>query len=280
MNIYDKIKERSAYDIPVEENTAGEDIQAPSVETPEENEMLTFHPVESNETVAEDDMTLKIKEELHTITHYAMYTGKKISDEVGQLIHSEYTSDLVKAYNMVCDALLPATPQTIMYISRYYESKKKFYIFSPIPLVRNFMIVAILAVLSLMVTGLSSEVNAVELSKGILENDGKILMLNLLFLSSASVTGASFFLLSKLIREVKDATLSPEDSTYYWIMLLMGMLSGIILSEGVSVNQVVLDDSIEVNRLLFAILGGFSSEIVYRILQSIMEKVQSLIAAI
>lgn len=50
-----------------------------------------------------------------------------------------------------------------------------------------------------------------------------------------------------------------------------------ILSEGITINKMTIGYSIEEKSWLFAILGGFLSEIVYGILQSIIGKLQSLI---
>ena len=222
----------------------------------------------------------KIKKELNTMLFYALHSGKKISEEAGNLIPSKKIGDLVKAHSIICDALAPATPETVTYINKFYSENKKFIIFSPIPLVRNFTFMAIIAIIGIIASSLSPEVNTQTLSKGVLNNHGLSLLINLVFLSSASLMGAVFFLLSKLTRAVKEATLSPEDTTYYWAMLIMGVLSGMILSEGVSIQTDVLNGSVETNRLIFAILGGFSSEIVYKILQSIMQKIQSMIAAL
>ncbi len=58
-------------------------------------------------------------------------------------------------------------------------------------------------------------------------------------------------------------------------MLIMGMLSGLIMSEVIVLNQEVDNQSVEMNRLLFALLGGFSSETVFSIMQGIMAKIKA-----
>ena len=137
------------------------------------------------------------------------------------------------------------------------------------------MIIAVLAIISLIVSGLSADVNKETLSQGILNNSGFPLLKNLIFLCSGSVIGAVFFILSKLTKEVKQASLSVNDSTYYWAMLIMGMLSGLIMSEMIVLNEGIDNQSVEMNRLIFALLGGFSSETVFSILQGIMAKIKA-----
>ena len=226
------------------------------------------------------ELKIKTKQEINMMMNYALRSGRKIPEEATTLLHSGNTAQLIKAHGILCDTLAPATPETIMYTGKFYNRKKSFVLFSPIPLVRNFTIISITAIISLVVSSLSSEVNTETLSKGILNNHGVSLLMNMLFLCSASLMGASFFLLSKLTKEVKEASLSADDATYYWTMLIMGILSGMILSEGVSVQADAVSASVETNRLVFAILGGFSSEVVYKILQNIMQKIQSAISAV
>ncbi len=216
--------------------------------------------------------------EIENIIQYISHKGKNIPEGVGALLQSKNISHLFKAHTELCEIIKPATPETIQFVSRYNQSSKKFYLFSPIPLVRNFIIIAIIAIASLIGIGTSPEVNTESLSKGILNNAGIPLLKNLIFLCSSAIVGAIFFLMSKLTQKVKESTLSRDDTTYYWAMLIMGMLSGLILSEIIVLNQDNIGgESIEMNRLLFALLGGFSSEVVYSILQAIMNKIRLII---
>lgn len=269
-----------------ESDNAGEENHTEEntiVENTMEENPGTNAPVQPEETGNGEDFPAlkpKIKQEINMMLNHALHSGKKIPEGVMALLHSGHTAQLIKAHGFICDALAPATPETIMYTRKFYDKKKRFVLFSPIPLVRNFTVISIVAVLSLVISSLSSEVNTETLSKGVLNNHGFSLLINLLFLCSAALMGASFFLLSKLTKEVKEASLSADDATYYWTMLIMGILSGMILSEGVSVNTDAVSASVETNRLVFAILGGFSSEVVYKILQNIMQKIQSAISAI
>ncbi len=214
----------------------------------------------------------KVKSEIHSITTFLFNKGKKISDKTILLIKSDQLEDLLLAHGDLCELIKPATPEAIKYLERCIGLKQ--YLFSPIPLVRNFIILALIAIASLLGSGLSPDVNAEILSKGILNNSGISLLKNLVFLCSGAGIGTVFFLLSKLTKEVKEATLSKSDTTYYWSMLIMGILSGLIMSEIIVINQESLSEDVEMNRLIFALLGGFSSEVVYSIMQAIMNKIR------
>jgi uncharacterized membrane protein len=224
----------------------------------------------------ENSVLDRIHDDMVLLIAHASNSGKVIPPQVGDLLKERNFDNYFKAHEIICKAMEPATPETIKYLKRF--KRKKTIFFSNIPLVRNFIIVALLAIASLMISGLSSEVNEETLSKGILNNHGISLLKNLIFLCSASAIGAVFFILSRLTKEVKQASLSVDDSTYYWAMLIMGMLSGLIMSEVIVLNQEIENQSVEMNRLLFALLGGFSSETVFSIMQGIMAKIRAVTA--
>ncbi|MCG8578151.1 MAG: hypothetical protein MI810_24950 [Flavobacteriales bacterium] len=258
MNVYNQIKDRSSYS------------QSLIDSEEEEEEIMDTTPLPQ-----EINLHGYIQKDIDVLLRYSFNQGKQLPDEVGQLVATGTFEDAFVAHKMICDILKPATPETIKY-QLQFQKKSSFFI-SNIPLVRNFILIAVLSIAGLILSSLSPLVNETSMSVGILNNSGIPLMLNLIFLCSASAIGAVFFILSKLTKEVKNATLSVDDITYYWIMLIMGMLSGLILCEIIVLEPNMGDQSIEMNKLMFALLGGFSSEIVFSILEKIMEKVRDLI---
>lgn len=262
MNTFSQIKDRSAY------------VQALEDDEMETTNVLDISDVR-DERVNKDPLHEYIEKDIDLLMRYSLDQGKKLPAEVGNLVSTGSFEDAFMAHKLICEALQPATPETIKYILKY--QKKNTLFFSNIPLVRNFILVAILAIGGLIGSGLSPKVNATALSKGILNNEGIPLLINLIFLCSAAAIGSVFFILSRLTKEVKNATLNSDDTTYYWTMLIMGVLSGLIMCEIIILSQAVDNQSVEVNRLLFALLGGFSSEVVFTILQKIMQKVRDII---
>ena len=262
MTILNKIKDRRSYK-----------------DTPSKNITLVNHNAsKSDGLINSSEMEAYTIRNIKYMYTYALQKGKTIPENASTLLHSNNFNDVLKFHSELCKIIAPASPETIAYLNRCNLDQRKRIILSPIPLVRYFIIIAIIAIIALISSGLSADVNTETLSKGILNNHGLSLFKNLLFLCSASLIGVVFFLLSKLTNAVKQATLSKDDSTYYWAMLIMGMLSGLIMSEVIVLNQESLEDqSVEMNRLLFALLGGFSSEVVYGILQSVMDKIGKLL---
>ena len=276
MKILDKIKDRRSYETttPISIAEEANEPEEELISTKEENTTIFYQEEKSNT----EKHNQAIQTEIEEMLAYALRKGKEVPEEIANLLCSKELSQLLAVHTQLCKVISPATPETIRFVSSHHQKKAKYMFFSPIPLVRYFIIIAIIAIISLIGSGLSAEVNTITLSKGILNNSGMSLLKNLIFLCSAALIGVVFFLLSKLTKEVKEATLSKDDTTYYWAMLIMGMLSGLILSEVIVLNQASLEEqSIEMNRLLFALLGGFSSEVVYGILQGIMNKLERIL---
>ncbi|PIB35277.1 hypothetical protein BFP72_07630 [Reichenbachiella sp. 5M10] len=306
MNILDKIKDRRVYqdhdtqvDDPEEaqipsnkEESIAEVSSIPSTRVDEvdldlgpestladqESVSVDDKPLENVSTPRrnQDETTMydKVRTDVNCIATHIMNKGKSIPKEAARLLNSNSLDELILAHGIMCEAIHPSMPESILYLDQC--SSKSRGLFSPIPLVRNFIFIAILAIGSLLGIGLSADVSSEVLSKGILDNSGWPLLKNLIFICSGACVGTIFFLLSKLTKEVKEATLVRGDATYYWIMLIMGMLSGLIMSEVIVINKTGLEGDVEMNRLIFALLGGFSSEVVYGILQTVMNKISSI----
>ncbi|TRX54850.1 hypothetical protein FNH22_19035 [Fulvivirga sp. M361] len=296
MNIQDKIKHRRVYaveDFPQEDSTddtetveEGNDAEYEDPAATVQNDDVSEYEYALEETAQKpvnmpsdsEDIFTTTRSEVDIITTYVLGKGKKIPEQVCQLIVSHKLSELLLAHGQLCELIKPSTPESILYLRQYLHSKP--YLFSPIPLARNFIVIALLSVTLLLGIGLSEDVNSEILSKGILNNSGLPLLKNLVFLCSGAGIGTVFFLLSKLTKEVKEATLVKNDITYYYAMLIMGILSGLIMSEMIVLNQSNLDgQSVEMNRLLFALLGGFSSELVYGMLQAIVNRLRTIVGA-
>ena len=243
-----------------------EDLSGENISTTEPE---YFEPFLNNEVLAEST-----KAEINLLITFLMNSGIEVPKVARDLLFTTKVSELLVIHKELSKLVAPATPKTIRYLMEM-QSKNSKGKYRSIPLIRNFIILAILSILALISTGLSPNVNHENLSKGILANAGFSLFLNLIFLCSASAIGAVFFMLSKLTTEVKQATFDPTETSNYWARLIMGILSGLIMSEIIVLNQEMETASVEMNRLLFALLGGFASEVVYKILEAIIQKIQS-----
>jgi hypothetical protein len=222
-----------------------------------------------------DDTMIQFKQELENMLMFAMKSGKTINTDVNTLIESNNMSDLINAHNILVKNVAPATPLSIAYLNVVSEDNKNKSLIRRLPIIRNIIILAVVFLLTFITTSLSDEVNSDSLSKGILSNSGKSLLLNMLFLCAISGLGVMFYLLRSISDGIKKATLMPEQTIYYVALILLGIISGLILSEIVSSYNGGKGGLSIFNNAVLALIGGFSSDAIFSILQGIINKIKS-----
>lgn len=221
-----------------------------------------------------DDLMLQIKEELEDMLAFAMGNGKVINTELNPLIESNNLDDLINAHNILAKNIAPATPKSIKYLKKLNTSDNSVNIFSKLPIIRNLIILALIFLALFIGTSLSNQVDNASLAKGVLENHGTSLFLNLLFLCATSGLGVIFYLLKSVSEGIQKGTLMPEQSIYYVGLIVLGIMSGLILSEVVATYNG--GKSLTVfNSCVLALVGGFSSDAIFSVLQGIINKIKA-----
>jgi len=174
---------------------------------------------------------------------------------------------LASAHAELALAIAPATPEALYLIADEYEKHPIRCEFGPLPLVRQMLAVALLSLIVLLVVALAEEVNTVNFTKTMLELSGYELLVVEAFLVAAASLGASFANLQKLNAVISEGTYDPRVRSTYWTRLVMGVISGIVLSEIVydflrrrSGNDI--GHIAGVGQPLLALLGGYSVDIV------------------
>lgn len=214
--------------------------------------------------------------EINAMMAFAANKGLTINPEVVALIKSETIEDLVDAHNMLCANVAPATPKSIMYTTRIREKNRGKKFFRQIPLVRNLIILAILFLVAYVWLGQTDYVDNESLDKGVLDNKGTSLVLNLCFLASIAGLGVLFHLLKQVSNSVLNSTLVPEETINYISQILLGIISGVILSE---VIVLYTQDPTEINlfnKSVLALIGGFSSDALFSILEGLITRLKNI----
>lgn len=116
------------------------------------------------------------------------------------------------------------------------------------------------------------------------------------YLLVAAGMGAAFAMLTSTARNVSDATFDEEAEPYVWVQLVLGVVAGAVLAVGLSRTIVNLFDlaasssdasstdkqsndfGILITPPLLALVGGFSSDLVYRILRRIIEGFETILS--
>ncbi|WP_046757025.1 hypothetical protein [Kordia jejudonensis] len=221
-----------------------------------------------------DKLMMEIKEELENMLSFAMRNGKVINTELNPLIESDNLDDLINAHNILAKNIAPATPKSIRYLRKLNAEDHSVTIFSKLPIIRNLIILALFFLVLFVGTSLSDQVDNESLAKGVLDNDGAPLLLNLLFLCATSGLGVVFYLLKSVSVGIQKGTLMPEQSIYYVGLIVLGIMSGLILSEIVSTYDGGKNLTV-FNSCVLALIGGFSSDAIFTVLQGIISKIKA-----
>lgn len=181
---------------------------------------------------------------------------------------------LVNTHNSLSQLVAPAKPQAIMMIGRRVQKGQR-NVLMMVPLVRHMMMVTVISLLAFIGSVLSPHINQSDIN--IFSSDGIPLFFQLVFLISASALGASFGALYKVNKYIRELTYDPKLASSYWIRFLLGIISGLILSLIIE-TKVIESTLFETNiiRPLLAIVGGFSAELFYSLLNRLVETVKSL----
>jgi hypothetical protein len=172
--------------------------------------------------------------------------------------------------------IAPARGASLVLLAEQRRVHPALQMFGPVPQVRWMLATAVLSLVFLLGTALSGDVNPENIAKGLLNLRGMALIKVETFLVAASAVGATLANLKQLNRYISDCNYDPRYDASYWSRLVMGLISGVILSQ-VVFGSLVGGDSINASQAsggalegfgqpILAIIGGFSAEPVHDIL--------------
>jgi hypothetical protein len=140
---------------------------------------------------------------------------------------------------------------------------------------------AILSLFMLLGIALSNVINVVNMGQTMLTLAGYTLLVKEAYLVSAASLGTCFQNLQKINVVIANGTYDPKFQSTYWARWVMGVVSGLILSQLIWVfllRPSTTEASVApatVGQPLLALLGGYSSDLVQGILSRTIETVAS-----
>ena len=233
----------------------------------------------------------QIRREVFAMAEYAYTSGMKVPPKILhdlELLEDKKQFDekeggtpqdpkhaclLSSIHGKLSDLIAPAKPRTILLLAREANRGRISRLMGSVPLVRQMMVVTFISIALFIGFGLSSYVN-VE-GGDILTSSGIDLLMNQLFFIAAAGLGASFYALFQANQYIIEGSFDPKYESTYWTRFTLGILAGIVLAGLIPLEKsAALKDF---GKPLLAMLGGFSSNVVYRILTRLVETVESLI---
>lgn len=190
-----------------------------------------------------------------------------------QVVTSQFAL-LAAAHAGLAVAIAPATPEAVRLMADERERHPLWCQFGPLPLVRQMLGLALLSLVTILGVSISAVVNTANMSKSIFELSGYPLFMVEVFLVSAASLGGCFANLQRINTVISDGTYDPRVQSTYWTRWVMGVISGIVLSQLVYdffLAQSADDTSARalsgaIVQPILALVGGYSVDFVHGIL--------------
>jgi len=242
--------------------------------------------------------------ECEAMMEYAQGRGFKVSPEMGVSIldlreefqgkelnkHVELSpelgSQLFGLHNHLTDLVQPARPWTIFKLRQH--SKNFFSLFGAVPTVRLILVLAVTFLFCLILltrwyqgdpkcgiqeVSITQVVGEASITNEHLTCTGRI---QLIILCAAGL-GACFSVLYRLQQSIRKLEFDAKYENSAWTTVIMGLMAGYILVLSTNGGEIKgLPTFLKTNPpgVLIAILGGFSAEVVYKILTRMIETLE------
>jgi hypothetical protein len=190
-------------------------------------------------------------------------------------------ASLSVAHAALAQIIAPATPEAVVLLANERATHPLWYALGPLPIVRQMFGLATLSLFVLLGIALSEQINVVNMGSTMLTLAGYPLFVKEAYLVAAASLGTCFQNLQKINIVVSDGTYDPKFQSTYWTRWVMGVVSGLILSQLIYVFLLRAPPteaspvSSTVGQPLLALLGGYSSDLVQGILSHTIDTVAS-----
>ena len=223
-----------------------------------------------------EDVISELSKEINSMLSFAVYNGIIVNTEVNTLIQNSNVDDLINAHNLLCKNIAPATPKSISFTRQLNQDSNGKSIFKKLPLLRNLILLALFFLVAYIATGMTTEVNNDSLDKGMMNNSGVPLLLNIVYLGSVAGLGVLFYLLKDVSTSLKNGSLIPENAISYLSQIILGIIAGLIMSEIIAFYTSDPQKINLFNKSVLALIGGFSSDAIFSILQGIINRIKNI----
>ncbi|MCP4443309.1 MAG: hypothetical protein GY810_30780 [Aureispira sp.] len=253
---------------------------------------------------------LESLKECEAMVSYARSQGKPIPQEVLQTLDSLrarerlFTSDIKEGvlgrsttisigedelgsvYNALSETISPAMPSSVILMENT-KNAGGLRLLGPVPLVRKMMVVTIICLFSFLGMFFFEEVSPETINGPILSYPPLKFALNELVIVCVAALGASFYALFEAYKYIAKGSYDSKYDSIYWIRFTLGIVSGVILAQfifaesdtgGNLLTEAGEGGGFVFTKTLLAFLGGFSARVVHKILNSLVDSIETFIS--
>jgi hypothetical protein len=242
-----------------------------------------------NNTYANNGLLAQLVQECTAMAKHAFASGVHVPGNIIQTLE-KYTAKtaakgngteeiqgdvrpLISVHHRLAKIVEPAKPRTISLMEEESQRAGILKFLGAVPFIRSMMLAALICLVLFVSISLSPHINNKPESWDLFRSSGWQLLLKELFLLSAAGLGASFTALFRANRYIIEGTFDPKYESSYWIRFSLGFIAGMILATLIPIEEQVRADF---GKPLLAMLGGFSADLVYRVISRVIETLESL----
>ena len=257
------------------------------------SEKSTDSSEKSQESPTESKLSLvrQLFDETRAMASYSLSLGKDKSEgfinEIAQIAEFDYTSEfkesqltavacsneelekLIRNHALLAKIVDPATPGSLSLLEKQETRRQSFKWLGRTRLIQVLSALTVLAIISLIILLPQYNFGREDLNP----------IMEVVILAILSYIGASFLLLYQANEIAVQGRYDPKYGATYFNRILLGIISGILLAEVIPTPQ---SSGLEGNtqsdlpKILLALVGGFSANVLYRVLVRISETLESL----
>jgi len=189
---------------------------------------------------------------------------------------------LSAAHEQLVRIIAPVRPSLVMALAEGADEDGALRVLGRVLLVRYKMLMALGSLAAFIALSLTDYIND-ETNGHIFESSGLPLLVCELFFLSAAGLGASFAGLFQADREIAAGTFDPRHQSSYWTRFLLGLMAGLLLATLLDVHgsgasrEAGAGSGTRLSEAALALLGGFSSSVVFRILNRLVETLETMV---
>lgn len=229
------------------------------------------------------------------MVHYALDEGRAIPADLTQRIaqvlaapaamtadaSAAQLTELIILHGTLSPIIAPARGRTLVLLEEERKAHPTLYVFGPVRLVRQMLGFAIVALFATCVLSTIKYVNVDNVANGWFLLNGWEAVCVLGFLLSVAALGSAFSALSIISRYIEQANYDPTFEGSYWVRVVLGLISGVVLGE-ILFDLVIKSDSASGiapagERIVLAFLGGFATAPVQRLLTNLSDAIGTLL---
>jgi|HubBroStandDraft_1064217.scaffolds.fasta_scaffold00147_27 hypothetical protein len=153
------------------------------------------------------------------------------ADDRARTIDAATAASLSKAHAALAQLIAPATPEAVLLLVEERRRHSPFYVFGPLPVVRQMLALALVSLLVMLGMGLHPDINQTSMSTPFLVLSGIPLLVIEIYLLAAASLGSCFQNLQQINAYISAGTYDPRFQSTYWTRWVMGVIAGIILAQ-------------------------------------------------